>query len=288
MQYLRNRPQQDNPQKALLRAISRSDSNGIQSALAAGADLNARDNNGITPLLMAAKNGNLAMVEYLASQGADVNASDDQGHSALDRAETWDFPENLQYQDDFEGNFLGYQLAPINRLAECLVKYGMRRDSNTKSSSFGFYDRAFCEVLAPDNVMVRHAIAKKTDKNFWLFYQAWETEMGFKLLGMDDAKIKGLFNHYCAIVFEAEKKEPVNSDFPVRDLPVESSDVGIACALMLAIKKICEKHYCALERVGLDRDFRFIRPIDALQFTIEGNLSNTNDRSDKPSSPRRP
>ena len=46
-----------------------------------GADLNAADTNGMTPLKLAIVNGHVNMVEYLISKGADVNLSHNTGKS---------------------------------------------------------------------------------------------------------------------------------------------------------------------------------------------------------------
>ncbi|MBR5161560.1 MAG: ankyrin repeat domain-containing protein [Thermoguttaceae bacterium] len=48
-----------------------------------GADVNARDNRDITPLMAAADNNNLEIVKYLVENGADVNAQDDVEDVAL-------------------------------------------------------------------------------------------------------------------------------------------------------------------------------------------------------------
>ncbi len=48
-----------------------------------GADINARDNNGSTPLIEAASDGNKDLVESLLAKGADVNARDKSGCTPL-------------------------------------------------------------------------------------------------------------------------------------------------------------------------------------------------------------
>ena len=55
--------------------------------LGAGADPNARDKNGQTPLMYAAEHGDLAMVRWLLEHGADPAVKDDLGETALDSAD---------------------------------------------------------------------------------------------------------------------------------------------------------------------------------------------------------
>jgi ankyrin repeat protein len=53
----------------------------------AGADVNLADNDGITPLMEAARSGSEAMVQLLLEKGAVKNAKDSHGHTAADIAE---------------------------------------------------------------------------------------------------------------------------------------------------------------------------------------------------------
>lgn len=55
--------------------------------LAAGAQINDRDKEGVTPLMFATRWNTLRMVQYLVAQGADVNARDNNGRTALMRSE---------------------------------------------------------------------------------------------------------------------------------------------------------------------------------------------------------
>ena len=48
-----------------------------------GADINAKNNNGETALMLAALNKRLEIVRLLIKKGADVNAESNKGHTAL-------------------------------------------------------------------------------------------------------------------------------------------------------------------------------------------------------------
>lgn len=54
--------------------------------LNAGADINARTNNGATPLMLAAQNAKLRLVKFLIARGADPSLKDNKGKTAYDYA----------------------------------------------------------------------------------------------------------------------------------------------------------------------------------------------------------
>ena len=56
-----------------------------------GADVNARDNGGNTPLIMASMCGRIEVVSMLLKNGADVNATTNSGYSALKLATIGNF-----------------------------------------------------------------------------------------------------------------------------------------------------------------------------------------------------
>ena len=59
---------------------------GVAALVNRGADVNARRNGGLTPLMDAARKGQLEAARTLVAAGADVNAADDSGDTALMKA----------------------------------------------------------------------------------------------------------------------------------------------------------------------------------------------------------
>jgi ankyrin repeat protein len=75
----------ETPADAFYAAIRTNDLAAVNALLAKGADVNARDNDGGTPLMSAAAVGSTAVMTRLIEAGADVNARNTLGSSAL----TW-------------------------------------------------------------------------------------------------------------------------------------------------------------------------------------------------------
>ena len=70
------------------------DLDGVQAELDKGADVNAKDWNGYTPLYWAAFGGHKEIVELLIAKGADLNAKDDKyGRTPLRSAAIYDHKE---------------------------------------------------------------------------------------------------------------------------------------------------------------------------------------------------
>ena len=70
----------------LVKSVKAGDVAEVGRLLQAGADVNARDEEGATLLMLAAYAGNLGLVEALIKAGADVNFQDERGWSAISRA----------------------------------------------------------------------------------------------------------------------------------------------------------------------------------------------------------
>ncbi|MCX6992386.1 MAG: ankyrin repeat domain-containing protein [Kiritimatiellaeota bacterium] len=69
----------------------------VQQHLQRGADINAKDKDGYTPLMAAAINGNLDVVKVLVDKGADVNARAEDGNTALELAKVNRHPDVVEF-----------------------------------------------------------------------------------------------------------------------------------------------------------------------------------------------
>ena len=65
----------------------------VKKHLAAGADVNAKEDNGFTPLHEAANQGHKEIAELLIAKGANVNAKDEKGYTPLDQSALWGHKE---------------------------------------------------------------------------------------------------------------------------------------------------------------------------------------------------
>ncbi len=68
----------------LLEAAARGDLTGVKNLLDQGADINVKNKDGITALMLASADGYKDIVELLLTQGVDVNAVNNNGETALD------------------------------------------------------------------------------------------------------------------------------------------------------------------------------------------------------------
>jgi ankyrin repeat protein len=71
----------------LLEALKTGDMAMVEQLLEQGADVNAKDEDDVTPLMMAALMGNTDAVQTLLAKGADMTPSDKFGWTALKYAE---------------------------------------------------------------------------------------------------------------------------------------------------------------------------------------------------------
>ena len=73
----------NNGASALILASRNGHRDVVQALLANGAEVNAKDNDGATALILASRNGHRDVVQALLANGADVNAKDNNGATAL-------------------------------------------------------------------------------------------------------------------------------------------------------------------------------------------------------------
>ena len=116
----------------------------VKQHLAAGIDVNAKDQDGCTPLHWAAKKGNKGIAELLIAKGGEVNANDDVGGTPLSEAAFWGHKEivELLIAKGADVNAMRFDGTPLHLAAaighkeiiEILIAKGA--DVNSKSKAF--------------------------------------------------------------------------------------------------------------------------------------------------------
>ena len=103
----------------LLEAVNAGDVERVRHLLAAGADCNVRDTDGLPVLALAASAGNLTMVMALLAAGADVNAANEWGWTALMKA---------AHNPDLDRGFpdVAQALIAAGADVEAAISYGVR------------------------------------------------------------------------------------------------------------------------------------------------------------------
>lgn len=127
----------------LVETVNAGDVAELQQMLLAGADVNARNEEEATLLMLASYAGNLAMVEALIEAGADVNAQDARGWSPITRA---------VYNAEHNRGFAEVVQVLINAGAniEAPITYGVR----PLMLAAGYGETAVVEVLLQANAEV--------------------------------------------------------------------------------------------------------------------------------------
>ena len=81
------------PNENLFKAAKSGDLNALKAALDAGADVNVKDANGETSLMIASSYGNLVTVRELLARGANIEAADNRGFTSFIIAIEWEHPD---------------------------------------------------------------------------------------------------------------------------------------------------------------------------------------------------
>ena len=74
------------PDNLIRKAVRDGNIEAVKQYLDAGTDVNAKEENGVTPLHQAARNGHKEIAELLIAKGADVNVKNEDGETPLDWA----------------------------------------------------------------------------------------------------------------------------------------------------------------------------------------------------------
>ncbi len=120
----------------LVNSVKTGDSAETERMLQAGADVNARDEEGATLLMLAAYAGNLSLVKALIAAGADVNLQDERGWSAISRA-VYNAEQNRGFVDVVQ------MLIDSGANIEAAISYGVR----PLMLAAGYGETAVVEVL---------------------------------------------------------------------------------------------------------------------------------------------
>ena len=101
-------PSNPEADRALLDAAKKGNIEAVKQHLAAGADVNAKNDDGVTSLHLAALDGRKEVVELLIAKGADVNAKDnDVGFTPLDMANKTETADLLRKHGGKNGTIHG-------------------------------------------------------------------------------------------------------------------------------------------------------------------------------------
>ncbi len=128
----------------LMLATRNLDYNEVRQLIENGTNINEKDSNGFTPLIMAAYYGSAPIVKYLCDSGASLNEQDNNGNTALLHASYHGFADvvkvllaynaSLEIVNKYGYNALGYAEKFYNyRIIDLLKAAGAKSMSNKES-----------------------------------------------------------------------------------------------------------------------------------------------------------
>ena len=94
------KPEEPSLSKPLFQAINRNNVAQVKELIANGADVNAKSNDGVSPLHYAAFKGHKKIAKTLIEKGADVNAKADNGFTPLRVASARKFVELVALREN--------------------------------------------------------------------------------------------------------------------------------------------------------------------------------------------
>ena len=128
------------------------DATGVEDAIANGSNVNARNNDGGTPLTRATLNGNTEVVRLLLKYGANVNAKDNSQWIALDGNTALDIAA-----------WKGY-----TNIIDILLKYGANVNARQKDGGTALMSTAIIGHTDVAELLLKHgANVNARDKDGW-------------------------------------------------------------------------------------------------------------------------
>jgi ankyrin repeat protein len=128
---LKAHPRQISASDALIAAVTVGDVGAVDLFLSRGARLNVRNQEGDTPLTIAAEHSNAIMVEHLVNRGADPAYRDARAKSALDYARTWNHRDFFNERN--KKLIAAYLIARESGVAITMTELIKREDAKSRS-----------------------------------------------------------------------------------------------------------------------------------------------------------
>ena len=106
----------------IIKAVNSGSIAEVEQAIAQGSDINARDADGNTPLILAARHGDLAIVHMLIKKGANLRVKNNGGYDALLALANYSLPGQSACAKDGQTEPVGITLDDHLKIAEYFLK----------------------------------------------------------------------------------------------------------------------------------------------------------------------